>query len=68
MGESYQDEPIIRISEAKDSPNKDEMGRECTTDGVKKIEYRILVGKPEGKRQIGRTRRRWVGNIKIKLR
>jgi len=26
--------------------------------------YRVLVGKPEGKRPIGRTRRRWEGNIK----
>jgi hypothetical protein len=27
--------------------------------------YRILVGKPEGKRPLGRPRRRWVDNIKI---
>jgi hypothetical protein len=30
--------------------------------------YRILVGKPEGKRPLGRPRRRWVDNIKINLR
>jgi hypothetical protein len=30
--------------------------------------YRILVGKPEGKRPLGRTRGRWVDNIKIDLR
>jgi hypothetical protein len=30
--------------------------------------YRILVGKPEGKRPLGRQRRRWVENIKIDLR
>jgi hypothetical protein len=29
---------------------------------------RILVGKPEGKRPLGRSRRRWVDNIKIDLR
>jgi hypothetical protein len=29
--------------------------------------YRILVGKPEGKRPIGRPRRRCVGNIKMYL-
>jgi hypothetical protein len=29
---------------------------------------RILVGKPEGKRPLGRPRRRWVDNIKIDLR
>jgi hypothetical protein len=30
--------------------------------------YRILVGKPGGKRALGRPRRRWVNNIKIDLR
>jgi hypothetical protein len=30
--------------------------------------YRILVGKPEGKRQLGRPRHRWVDNIKMHLR
>jgi hypothetical protein len=29
--------------------------------------YRILVGKPEGKRTLGRPRRRWVDNFKIDL-
>jgi hypothetical protein len=29
--------------------------------------YRILVGKPEGKRPLGRPRHRWVDNIKIDL-
>ena len=29
--------------------------------------YRILVGKPEGKRQLGRPRRRWVDNIRMDL-
>jgi len=27
--------------------------------------YGVLVGKPEGKRQMGRPRRRWEGNIKM---
>jgi hypothetical protein len=30
--------------------------------------YRILVGKPEGKRPLGRRRSRWVDNIKMDLR
>jgi hypothetical protein len=30
--------------------------------------YRILVGKPEGKRPLGRPRRSWVDNLKIDLR
>ena len=29
--------------------------------------YRILVGKPEGKRPLGRPRRRWEDNIKMDL-
>jgi hypothetical protein len=30
--------------------------------------YRILVGKPEGRRTLGRPRRRWVDNFKKDLR
>ena len=30
--------------------------------------HRVLVGKPEGKRQLGRFRRRWEDGIKIDLR
>jgi hypothetical protein len=30
--------------------------------------HMILVGKPEGKRSLGRSRRRWVDNVKIDLR
>jgi hypothetical protein len=30
--------------------------------------YRILVGKSEGKRPLGRPRRKWVDNIKMDLR
>ena len=29
--------------------------------------YRVLVGKPEGKRPLGRRRRRWDDNIKMDL-
>jgi hypothetical protein len=29
---------------------------------------KIFMGKPEGKRQLGRPRRRWVDNIKMDLR
>jgi hypothetical protein len=35
---------------------------------AKSIAYSILVGKPEGKRSLGRSRRRWVDNIKRDLR
>jgi hypothetical protein len=34
----------------------------------KRNAYRILMGKPEGKRPLGRPRHKWVDNIKIDLR
>jgi hypothetical protein len=36
--------------------------------GEKRNAYRILVETPEGKRPLGRPRRRWVDNIKIDLK
>jgi hypothetical protein len=36
--------------------------------GAKRNAYRILVEKPEGKRPLGRPRRRWMDNIKMDLR
>jgi hypothetical protein len=35
--------------------------------GEKNNAYRLFVGKPEGKRPIGRPRRRWVDNIGMDL-
>jgi hypothetical protein len=35
--------------------------------GEKRNVYRLLVGKPEGKRPLGRPRRRWIYNIKMGL-
>jgi hypothetical protein len=32
--------------------------------GEKRNEYRLLIGKPEGKRPLGRPRHRWIDNIK----
>ena len=35
--------------------------------GEDRVAYRVLVGKPEGKRPLGRPRRRWEDNIKMDL-
>jgi hypothetical protein len=40
------------------------MGKACSTNGGKRNAYRILIGKIEGKRPLGRPRRKWVDNIK----
>jgi hypothetical protein len=36
--------------------------------GERRTAYRILVGKPERKRPLGRPRQRWMDNIKINFR
>jgi hypothetical protein len=46
---------------------KYEMGGPYSTNGEKRNAYRLLVGKPEGKRPLGRKRRRWVDNIRMDL-
>jgi hypothetical protein len=43
------------------------MGGACSTHGKKRNAYRIFMGRPEGKRPLGRHRRRW-DNIKMDLR
>jgi hypothetical protein len=45
------------------------VGRACGTHGRgEKKAYKVLVGKPEGKRPLGRTRRRWEDGIRMDLR
>jgi hypothetical protein len=39
----------------------------CSTYGRQEGAYRVLVGRPEEKRPLGRPRRRWEGNIKMDL-
>jgi hypothetical protein len=43
------------------------MGRACGTYGREVRLYRVLVGKPEGKRPLERPRHRWEDNIKMDL-
>jgi len=44
------------------------MGGACGAYGEGRGVHRVLVGKPEGKRPLGRPRRRWQDNIKMDLR
>jgi hypothetical protein len=46
---------------------EDEIGGACSTNGEKKNTYRLLVGQPEGRRPLGRPRRRWLVNIRMDL-
>jgi hypothetical protein len=51
-----------------DQIKEDEMGRHVIQLGDMRKAYIILVGKPEGKRQLGRRSHRWEYNIKMDLR
>jgi hypothetical protein len=54
----------IEISKG-DKIEKNEIGGACSSDGEGRGVYRVLVGKPEEQRPLGRPRRRWEDNIKI---
>jgi hypothetical protein len=43
------------------------VGRTCAQLGEKRNVYRLLVGRPEGERPLGRPRHRCIDNIKIYL-
>jgi hypothetical protein len=47
---------------------EDEKGRACSTNVEKGNAYRLLIGKPKGKRPLGRPRHRWLDNIRMNLR
>jgi hypothetical protein len=52
---------------AGDKIEKNEMSWACGSYGGGEGAYRVLVGKPEGKRPLGRPRSRWVDNIRMYL-
>jgi hypothetical protein len=59
----YSSPSIIRIIQWKGM----RWAGHVTRMGEKKNKYRLLVGKPEGKRPLGGPRRRWIDNIKMDL-
>jgi hypothetical protein len=44
------------------------VGRACGTHGRERNVYKVLVGKPEGKRPLGGPRRKWEDAIRMELR
>jgi hypothetical protein len=46
---------------------KNEMGGSCGRYGERRYAYRLLVEIPEGRRPLGRPRRRWEDNIQMYL-
>jgi hypothetical protein len=44
------------------------MGWECSRNGDKRFAYGVLVGKPDGRRPLGRLGVKWEDNIKMSLR
>jgi hypothetical protein len=57
----YYSSSIIRIIKSR----KIKWAGHVSRMGEKRNAYRILVGKPDGKRQLGRPRHRWEDNIRI---
>jgi hypothetical protein len=52
---------------AGDKIEKNKMGWAFGAYGWREVVYRVLLGKPEGKRPLGRPRPRWVDNIRLDL-
>jgi hypothetical protein len=62
------------LNDLNSSPNivqvikiENEMGGACSMDGEERGVYRVLVGKPEGKRPLVRPRHRWKDNIRMDI-
>jgi hypothetical protein len=49
------------------SPSKIRISKSWKMRWTDHVAYRLLVGKPEGRRPLGRPRRRWVDNTRIRM-
>ena len=63
LNELYASPNIVRVIKSRRMRRAGHVARMGEERGV----YRVLVGKLEGKRQLGRPRRRWVDNIRVGL-
>ena len=64
LNDLYSSPSIVRVIKSRRMRWAGNVARMGEERGV----YRVLVGKPEGKRPLGRPRRRWVDNIRVDLR
>ena len=59
LNDLYSSPNIFRVIKSRS------IGGPCSTYGERRGVYGVLMGKPEGKRPLGRPRRRWEDNIKM---
>jgi hypothetical protein len=64
LNDLYSSPNIFRVIKSRRMRWAGHVGRMGERRGV----YRVLVGRPEGKRPLGKPRSRWEGNIKLDLR
>ena len=63
LNDLYSSPNFVRVIKSRRMRWAGHVARRARRGGV----YRVLVGKPEGKRPLGRPRRRWVHNIRMDL-
>jgi len=63
INDLYSSPNIVRMIKSRRMRGADHVARMGEERGV----YRVLLGKPEGRRPLGRPRRRWVDNIRVDL-
>jgi len=63
MNDLYSSPNIVQVIKSR----RMEWAGHVARMGEKRGVYRVLVGKPEGRRPLGRPRRRWVDNIRMDL-
>jgi len=63
LNDLYSSTNIVRVVKSRRMRWAGHVARMCKERGM----YRVLVGKPEGRRPLGRPTRRWVDNIRMDL-